>query len=206
MPNIKEQCRNLEQARVFYRPSDDLVLLFDRIPDMPEEVARELLENIEMQVFCSAEKGDIFVPEEDPDHFLEFFSKIMRLLSEKMHLSVKGSPAVFMLNGPYKKEQKEEQIETIMFNICPGKENIYHCLAGTGNELNEACVRLRWGKWNEVGLHISGMLQIVPGKILPKETFDKAVDSARAFLEAAEQIQKYREEKPKSKDSKEALL
>lgn len=180
MSTLKEQNANLLTAKILVPIKADKLMLFSELSTLPAEMQEALQERCDVSKII---EDNIYLAETDPDSLFSLFSNYIDELFGKIQRKYHDErPVLYFVHGV--NEDNGDGIINItgFFALSKKKPQVFQAMLGAGNQINEVCVRLRWGKASgEVNCCFPQ--KIVPGRHVPKEMYFGAVQEMRALLE-----------------------
>lgn len=179
MSTLKEQNADLSTAQILVPITADYLILFSELSALPAEMQETLQDR------CDAAKlvDDIYLAETDPDSlfslFANYIEELFGIIQRKFHGE---KPILYVVSGMKENAGGGTVCVTGFFAMKKKKPQVFQALLGAGNQINEVCVRLRWGR-------ISGEInccfpkKVTPGRDVSKEMYFGAVQEMRALLE-----------------------
>lgn len=179
MSTLKEQNADLSTAQILVPITADHLIMFSELNTLPEEMKETLQER------CDATKlvDDIYLAKTDPDSlsslFANYIDELFGKIQRKFH---DEKPILYVVSGMKENAGGGTVCVTGFFAMKKKKPQVFQALLGAGNQINEVCVRLRWGR-------ISGEInccfpkKVTPGRDVSKEMYFGAVREARELLD-----------------------
>lgn len=178
MSTLKELNADLSEAAIVALEQAGEILVFVGLDTMPKELAETL------SCHCDVTQmgNDYYFAENDPESLFALFSDYVDQLFGKFKRKFRSSnPVVYVISTP-SGEQEVNSLHIHAAFISPNKKpELYRVILGAGNEINEMCIRLRWGK-DPDEVSVSHVERLKPGRNIPPETFRRTIEAVEPIF------------------------
>ena len=173
MSTLKELNADLSKAALVALEQTGEILVFAGLDTMP----KELTETLSCHCDVTPIDNDYYFAANDPESLFALFSDYVDQLFGKFKRKFRSpNPVVYVISTP-SGEQEVNSLHIHAAFISPNrKPELYHVILGAENEINELCVRLRWGK-DPDEISVSRVERLKPGRNIPPETFRRTIEA-----------------------------
>lgn len=172
MSTLKELNADLSEAAIVALEQTGEILVFVGLDTMP----KELTETLSCHCDVTPMENGYYFAANDPESLFALFSDYVDQLFGKFKRKFRSpNPVVYVISTP-SGEQEVNSLHIHAAFISPNrKPELYHVILGAENEINELCVRLRWGK-DPDEISVSRVERLKPGRNISPETFRRVID------------------------------
>lgn len=173
MSTLKELNVGLSEAAIIAMERAGEILMFTGLDTMPKELAELLSCHCDV---TPMDKGYYFAAN-DPESLFALFTDYVDQLFGKFKRKFRSpNPVVYVISTP-SGEQEFNTLNIHAFFLSPNKKpELYRVDLGAGNEINEMCVRLKWGK-DPDEVSVAPVKRLKPGRNIPPETFRRTIEA-----------------------------
>lgn len=178
MSTLKELNADLSEAAIVALEQTGEILVFVGLDTMP----KELTETLSCHCDVTPMENGYYFAANDPESLFALFTDYVDQLFGKFKRKFRSpNPVAYVISTP-NGEQEFYSLNIHAAFISPNrKPELYHVILGTENEINELCVRLRWGK-DPDEISVSRVERLKPGRNIPPETFRRMIEAVEPIF------------------------